>query len=118
EPYLRAEIAAMPLPADRGTEVDALRRELLTMAARIQELARVQTPIDVVTALEQIEDPMHLVFLLASLLGLGLDKEQALLESETCLATLRQRHGYVTYVLSVVEVSQGSSTLAESDVRA
>lgn len=116
DPYLRAEIVTMPLPADRGTEVDALRRELLTMAARIQELARVQTPIDVVTALEQLDDPMHLIFLLASLLGLGLDKEQSLLEAETCLGALRQMHGYLTYELQVVELRQKIASQAESEM--
>src|SRR5258708_37141820 len=76
-PYLRAEVVTVPLPIDRGTEVDALRRELVAMAARIQELARVQAPVDFLAALEQIDDPMHLVFLMGSLTGLSLEKEQA-----------------------------------------
>src|SRR5260221_10007247 len=105
-PYLRAELVTVPLPIDRGTEVDALRRELLTMAARIQELARVQAPIDFLAALEQIDDPMHLAFLMASITGLSLDKEQALLEAETCLDALRLMHGYLSYELQVVEIRQ------------
>jgi len=115
-PFLRAEFVTVPLPVDRGTEVDALRRELLTMAARIQELARVQAPIDFLSALEQIEDPMHLVFLMASLTGLSLDKEQALLEAETCLAALRLMHEYLTYELQVLEVRQKIASQAESEI--
>lgn len=115
-PFLRAEFATVPLPIDRGTEVDALRREILTMAARIQELARVQAPIDFLSALDQIEDPMHLVFLMASLSGLSLEKEQALLEAESCLSALRLMHGYLGYELQVLEVRQKIASQAESEI--
>lgn len=115
-PYLRADIVALPLPVDRGTEVDALRRELLTMAARIQELSRVQAPIDFLAALEQIDDPMHLVYLMASIMGLSLDKEQALLEAQTCLEALRLMHGNLAYELQVLEIRQKIASQAESEI--
>ena len=115
-PYLRAEVISLPLPNDRGTEVDALRRELVAMAARIQELARVQAPVDFVAALEQIDDPMHLVFLMGSLTGLSLEKEQALLEAASCLDALRLMHGYLTYELQVLEIRQKIASQAESEI--
>ena len=115
-PYLRAEVVTLPLPVDRGSEVDALRRELLTMSARIQELARVQAPIDFLAALEQIDDPMHLVFLMASIMGLSLDKEQALLEAQTCLDALRLMHGNLAYELQVLEIRQKIASQAESEI--
>jgi ATP-dependent Lon protease len=115
-PYLRAEVVTVPLPADRGTEVDALRRELLGMAARMQELAKTEAPIDFLSALEQIEDPMHLVFLLASLTGQSLEKEQALLEAESCLAALRLMHANLTYELQVLEIRQKIATQAQSEI--
>src|SRR5258708_36460918 len=111
-----AEVLTLPIPIDRGTEVDALRRELLTMVARIQELSRVQAPIDFLAALEQIDDPMHLVFLMASLMGLSLDKEQALLESPTCLEALRLMHGNLAYELQVLEIRQKIASQAESEI--
>ncbi|MGE5191999.1 MAG: endopeptidase La [Deltaproteobacteria bacterium] len=115
-PYLRAEVVTVPLPTDRGTEVDALRRELLAMAARMQELAKTEAPIDFLSALEQIEDPMHLAFLLASLTGQTVEKEQALLEAETCLAALRLMHANLTYELQVLEIRQKIATQAETEI--
>ena len=115
-PYLRAEVVTVPLPIDRGTEVDALRRELLAMAARIQELARVQAPVDFLAALEQIDDPMHLVFLMGSLTGLSLEKEQALLEASSCVDALRLMHGYLAYELQVLEIRQKIASQAESEI--
>jgi ATP-dependent Lon protease len=115
-PYLRAEVVTVPLPADRGTEVDALRRELLTMAARMQELAQAQAPVDLLPALEQIDEPMHLVFLLASLTGLSLEKEQALLEADSCAAALRLMHENLTYELQVLEIRQKIASQAQSEI--
>lgn len=116
EPYLRAEFVVLPLPADRGAEVDALRGELLNMAARIQELAQAEAPIDFLAALRQIDDPMHLVFLLGSLTGLSLEKEQAVLEASTCLAALRLMHEYLTYELQVLEVRKTIASQAASEI--
>src|SRR5258708_21845405 len=56
-PFLRAEVVTVPLPIDRGTEVDALRRELVAMAARIHELARGQGPGGFLAAAQKIYDP-------------------------------------------------------------
>src|SRR5262245_56581418 len=86
------------------------------MAARMQELAQPQAPVDLLSALEQIDEPMHLVFLLASLIGLSLEKEQALLESESCAAALRLMHENLTYELQVLDIRQKIASQAQSEI--
>lgn len=116
EPFVRAEMALLPLPTDRGTEVDALQRELLTMIGRMQEVSRNKAPDEMLAALSQIEDPLHLIFLLASILGLDIDKQQSLLEAETCLDALRLMHGYLTYEIQVMEIREKIASQAEAEM--
>jgi ATP-dependent Lon protease len=115
-PFLRVTFASVPLPADRGKEVDALQRELLQIAGKMQEISQVKTPVDFVAALSQIDDPMHLAYLLGSMLGLTLDKEQKLLEAETCRDALQLLHEYMAYELQVLEVRQKIASQAETEI--
>lgn len=115
-PFLKAEVRTLPLPADRGTEIDALHREVLQLAGKIQELAQAAPIAEIMQSLAQIEDPMHLVYLLGSILGLPLEKEQALLEAATCLDALRLLHGFVTYEIQVLEIRKQIAAEAQSEM--
>lgn len=115
-PFLRADVTSMPLPSDRGTEIDALQRELLMLVGKLQELARAKAPPELMTILSQIEDPLHLVYMLASVLGLSLDKELPLLEAESCQTALRLMHSYLTYEVQVMEIRGKIATQAETEM--
>ena len=115
-PFLRADVTLLPLPSDRGTEVDALQRELLVLAGQLQELSRAKAPPELMTILSQIEDPLHLVYLLASVLGLSLEKERSLLEADSCLTALRLMHGYLTYEVQVMEIRGKIASQVESEI--
>lgn len=115
-PFLRAMVTTKPLPTDRGSEVDALQRELLMLAGKLQELSRAKAPPQLMAMLSQIQDPLNLVYLLASVLGLSLDKEFALLEAESCLSALRLMHGYMTYEVQVMEIRQKIASETESEL--
>lgn len=104
EPYLAAEVHSVPLPDDSGTEVDALQREILQSAGKMQELAATPGSPDFMQALVQIPEPLHLVYLLASMLSLSLEKEQSLLEAPTRLAALRLMHEYLKYEIEVLQL--------------
>jgi ATP-dependent Lon protease len=82
----------------------------------MQELTREKAPPELINALRQIEEPLHLVHVLASILGLSLDKQQALLEAESCLTTLRLMHGYMTYEVQVLEVREKIASTAETEM--
>lgn len=114
--YLRADVVTLPLPADRGTEIDALRGEILTLAAKIQDLAQIRQDADFTQALTQITDPLHLVYLLGSMLGLPLEKEQALLEVTSCAEALRLLHQYMTYEMQVLQLRMKIASEAQSEM--
>ena len=79
--YLRARIHPLPLPEDTGTEVEAMERDILDLATRAINLAHGDSSNDLARVLKGQEDSLHMVFLLASMMSLPVEKEQVLLEA-------------------------------------
>src|SRR3954471_10935045 len=94
--YLQARVLASALPQDGGAEVEALHGALIELANKAIELAQVQAPPEIRSMLLSNDDPLRLVFLLASVLSLDVHKEQALLEAPTRVDALRLMHSYLS----------------------
>jgi ATP-dependent Lon protease len=115
-PYLRALVRPFPLPEEHGTEVEALHRSVLELAARVLALAQTQTPIDMSQLMAHVRDPIQIVYLLGSMLSLDLEKEQGLLASPTRIEALRLIHGYLAHELQVLELRQKISNEAQTEM--
>jgi ATP-dependent Lon protease len=115
-PFLKAVVRAFPLPDDQGAEVEALHRAVLELAARALSLAQPQVTVDVSQLLSQARDPIQAVYLIASMLSLDVQKEQALLEAPTRLEALRLIHTHLTHEVQVLELRQKINTEAQSEM--
>jgi ATP-dependent Lon protease len=116
EPYLKVRVSPLPEPQDSGTEVEALYRAVVELAARVLELAQVQVPINIQQLVAQTQDPLHFAYLLGSMLSLDVAREQALLEAPTRGEALRLLHGYLTHEIQVLELRKKISTAAETEM--
>jgi ATP-dependent Lon protease len=117
EPYLRARAEIIPLPEDIGPEVEALQRAVLELSARAVELAQPpQGPSNVQQMLAGTSDPLRLAFLLASMLGLDVAKEQALLETPSRLEALRLVHDYLGHEVQVLQLRRQIATQAQTEM--
>jgi ATP-dependent Lon protease len=114
--YLQARVLPSPLPQDGGAEVEALHGALIELSNRAIELAQVQAPPEIRSLLASTEDPLRLVFLLASVLSLDVKKEQALLESQTRVEALRLMHSYLSHELQVLELRTRIANNARSEM--
>lgn len=114
--YLRARVRTLPLPEDGGSEVEALSRAIVELANRAVAIAQPQNQVDLNRMLGPGEDPLKLVYLLASLLSLDVPREQALLEAATRADALRLMHGYLTHELEVLELRNKIATEARSEM--
>ena len=106
QPYLAAKVRPMPVPDDGGVELEALHRAVLEQAAHIIEFTRPQNGPELTQLASQVQDPLHLAYLIGSLLGLDVQKEQALLEAPTRLETLRLLFATLAHELQVLELRQ------------
>ena len=77
-PFLRVEARTLEAPVDEGPEVDALLREVVALTTRIQQMAQPDAQVQIPEIVQGMNDPLDQVFLLSTMLGLDLEKEQAL----------------------------------------
>ena len=102
----RAKFRVLPMPQDAGSEVEALSRALIELAAKAIALAQPQSAADLTRMLAGNEDPLRLAYVLASIFSLDSAREQALLEAETRVDALRLMHAYLAHELQVLELRQ------------
>lgn len=114
--YLQSRVLPSPLPEDGGAEVEALHGALIELSNKAIELTQVQAPPEIRSLLASNDDPLRLVFLLASVLGLDVKKEQALLESQTRVDALRLMHSYLSHEIQVLELRSKIANNARSEM--
>jgi ATP-dependent Lon protease len=116
EPFLKVRVSPLPEPDDTGTEVEALYRAVIELAARILELVPMQREVDIRQIAAQAGNPLRLAYMLGSMLSLDVEKEQALLEANTRAEALRLLHGYLTHEVQVLELRQKINSAAETEM--
>ena len=116
EPYLRARTTPLALPEDKGPEVEALHGALIELAGAAIQLAQPNMPQELTRMLAGNEDPLRLVFLLASMFSLDLEKEQSLLEADTRVDAMRRMHTHLTHELQVLELRNKIASEARTEM--
>jgi ATP-dependent Lon protease len=115
-PYLSARVRPLPVSAGTGPEVKALQRSIVDLANRLIALSNPQAAQQLEQVVGSVEEPLHLVYLLASLLGLDVEKEQALLDAMTVEDALRLMHSYLNYEVQVMELRSKIADEAQSEM--
>ncbi len=116
EPYLRARVRPFPLPEETSQEIEALHRAVVELSGRVLQLAQPNAPAELAQVLTATEDPLRLVYLLASMLSLELAKEQALLEAQNVGDALRLMHGYLNNEFQILELRNRINSQAQSEM--
>ncbi|HEU0178187.1 MAG TPA: endopeptidase La [Blastocatellia bacterium] len=116
EPYLVARVRMAPVPEETNTEVEAMRRAILELSARAIQLAQPNAPVEVTQMLAENEEPLQLTYLIGSVLGLPVEKEQGLLEAPTRLDALRLLHSYLLHELQVLELRNQINVQAQGEM--
>ncbi len=113
---LTAVATVLPEPDDGGPEVEALHRAMIEQVGKVQSLIQVESPVSLMQIISQAENPLHQVYLLASLLNLDKPKSQALLEAPTRADALRLIHEYLAHEVQVLELRQKITSSAQSEM--
>jgi ATP-dependent Lon protease len=116
EPYLKIKVRDVPLAEGGGVELEALHRAILEQAARAIELTHPQSGFDMAQLSAQAQDPVHLTYLIGSMLGLDVEKEQALLEAPTPLEALRLLYSALSHELQVLELRHKIANEASTEM--
>ena len=114
--YQRARIKPLPLLEEKSTEIEALSREVTELAARALALTQPQAADELSQLIAGTKDSLRLVYTLAPMFSLDLEKEQALLEAPTVAECLRLMHSYLSHELQVLELRSKIASQAQSEM--
>ncbi|MBI3211003.1 MAG: endopeptidase La [Candidatus Solibacter usitatus] len=114
--YPVARFQSLPLAEDSGAEVEALGRAISELTSKAIQLTQAQGSMEIDRLLSATEDPLRLVYLVASMLSLDLPKAQALLEAPTRLDALRLMHTYLSYEVQVLELRNKIANEARTEM--
>ncbi|MEZ5398102.1 MAG: endopeptidase La [Bryobacteraceae bacterium] len=116
EPYLMGRVQPAPMPTEHSPEIDALKRSVIEIAQKAIVLSQTQVPFDFGQLAEDEEDPMRLIYMLASLFSLDLKKEQALLEAQTIADAYRLLHSFLSHEMQVLEIRTNIANKARDEM--
>lgn len=116
EPYLKAKVEVLPeLTITDHEEVEALKRNIQGM---IQEALALlpQVPPEVRMAVMSQNNPVQLAYFLASVLDLGVETEQKMLESNTADELLMLTHAALAKELEIMQIRSKIATEAQTEM--
>ena len=114
--YPRGNIHALPMPADTGTEVEALERELIDLASAIQDSSPGEPKINIAQLASQLDNPIELVYLLAAMVGLEGEKAMAVLSAGSRVDAMRLLHEELVHEKQVAEVRSKIARQATTEI--
>jgi ATP-dependent Lon protease len=116
QPYLKARVEILPeLRRVDDEEIEALKRNIQQMIQ--QALAMLpQVPPEIRMAVMNQQDPVQLSYFLASVLDLGTETEQKMLESSTVDGLLTLTHAALARELEIMQIRSKIATEAQSEM--
>ncbi|MFQ6101301.1 MAG: endopeptidase La [Anaerolineae bacterium] len=115
EPYLKARVELAPEKAGEATEMEALRRELLSAARRLVAFFP-QVPEGVVDILDQVAEPSALLYALASNIRLEAVQAQEVLAGDDLALQMRALLAVMQRELEVLELGREIREEAQSEM--
>jgi len=111
---LQAHPRILPTPEDWTPEAEALQQAIFELGGKILETVNPQAQAGVLQMLSEVKQPLHRLYLIASMLSLDLAKEQALLAASSQLEAMRLMHEYLTHEVQVLEIRQKIQNQAQT----
>jgi ATP-dependent Lon protease len=116
QPYLRATVEILPeVTIDDPDEVEALRRNVQALIQRALAMMP-QVPEEVRAAVMAAEEPIRVAYFLASVLTLGVEQEQKMLEANSAVELLRLAHINLAREVEIMEIRSKIATEAQSEM--
>jgi len=116
QPYIKARIHILPaLRTVDKEEVEALKRNIQGMIQQALALLP-QVPAEIRNAVMSQNDPGQLAYFLASVLDLGVETEQKMLESSTVDGLLTLTHAALARELEIMQIRSKIATEAQTEM--
>jgi ATP-dependent Lon protease len=115
-PYFKARVEILPEPVREQTpEVEALQRNIQALIQKALTLLP-NVPPEIRNIIMQSDDAVRLAYFLGSMLDLGVEQEQALLEANTESELLRLMHSYLSHEVEVLDIRSKIANQAQEEL--
>jgi len=115
EPYLRAKVHAVPETVEESLEVEALTRNVVDQFTRLADLVP-SIPSELISSTLNVDDPLQLVYAVATYIRIDLADSQKLLELDSVEEKLRHLTAILSKELEVLELGRKIQTEAQSEM--
>lgn len=115
-PPLFATAETLPRPEDWDTETEALHREVLELSTKILENVNPEARGALSSMVNQVDVPLHQIYVLSALISLDTEKEQQLLEADTLKDALQLSHEHLSHEFNVLQVRQQIADKTQSEL--
>ncbi len=115
EPYLRAKIHPIPERTEDTLEVEALVRNVVNQFTQLADLVP-SIPGELISSALNVDDPLQLVYAVATYIRINLEDAQEILELDSTDAKLRRLMTILTKELEVLELGRKIQTEAQSEM--
>ena len=116
EPHLRARVQILPPPrTESAEEVEALWRNVKTLVERALAMLP-EVPPEVRGAVLASNEPVQLAYFLGSILSLGVEQEQQMLEADTADELLRIAYARLAREIDIMELRTKIASEAQTEM--
>ncbi len=116
DPFLRARVRILPAPSVRDEqEVEALFRNVQSLIQRALAMLP-EVPPEVRSAVLGSTDPVQLTYFLASILNLGVEEEQRMLEADTVDELLQIAYGRLAREVEIIQLRTKIASEAQGEM--
>jgi len=115
EPYLKAQVSLAPETVEESLEVEALMRNVVEQFGRMADMVP-SIPSELINAALNVDDPLQLVYALATYIRLDLEDQQNLLRLDSVLEKLRRLMAILAKELEVLELGHQIQSEAQSEM--
>ena len=110
-------IERLPMPLwDSSPSVEAIQRELISLVKQYQTASQSNVSLDIEQAMQQIRDPVQLVYFMAMIPNLGVERSQQILEANSVLEIMNILHDYYTHELEVLKLRKEIAGQVQSEM--
>ena len=105
-PFLSFQVRRLPEPMDEGPKIEALQRQIHDLATQLVALLEPAAGIALAQLVESVEDPLHQVDMLASMISLEPDQLLRLLVADTRHGALQAMHEFLNHEVHVAKLQK------------
>jgi ATP-dependent Lon protease len=115
EPYLKARVHGIPEVTGDSLEIEALVRNVVDQFTRMADLVP-NIPSELISSTLNVDDPLQLVYSIATYARIELKEAQTLLEIDDVDSKLRHLMGLLGKELEVLELGKKIQTEAQTEI--